>query len=186
VTLQNFTLGTFAQGAAGGGAAFESIATVTVGSGGASSVTFSSIPSTYQHLQIRGIARNATSNSFFYMRINSDTGSNYAYHRLTGSGSAASASGTASDTGLFQFGRLPNAADVVGAAIYDILDYKSTSKYKTVRGFQGYEDNSGGSINLVSGLWQSTSAITTIELTPNVGITFAQYTQFALYGIKGA
>ena len=42
--------------AAGGD--FESIATVTVGGGGAASIEFTSIPGTYQHLQIRGIIGN--------------------------------------------------------------------------------------------------------------------------------
>lgn len=165
---------------------FESIATVTVGAGGSSTVTFSSIPSTYTHLQIRGIARNASTNSLFFLQINSDTGSNYSYHRLTGNGTAASASGTATDTGLYQFGRSPNATNVFGVAIYDFLDYANTNKYKTVRGLQGYEDNSGGSINMVSGLWQSTSAITSISITMNSSLLFAEYSQFALYGIKGS
>ena len=165
---------------------FESIQTVTVGAGGSATVTFSSIPSTYTHLQIRGIARNATENNLFFLRINSDSGSNYSYHRLTGNGSAASADGSATQTGLFQFGRSPSATNVFGLAIYDFLDYANTSKYKTVRGLQGYDDNSGGSINMVSGLWQNTSAITSISITMNSSLLFSEYTQFALYGIKGA
>ena len=43
--------------AAGGGTSYESIATVTVGAGGSSSISFTSIPSTYKHLQIRAITR---------------------------------------------------------------------------------------------------------------------------------
>ena len=165
---------------------YESISTVTVGSGGSASVSFTSIPATYTHLQIRGIARNATQNDLFFIQINSDTGSNYSYHRLTGNATAASASGSATQTGLYQFGRSPSATNVFGPAIYDFLDYANTSKYKTVRGLQGYEDNSGGSVNLVSGLWQSTSAITSISITMNSSLLFSQYTQFALYGIKGS
>ena len=165
---------------------YESIQTVTVGAGGSSGISFTSIPATYTHLQIRGIARNATEGSFFFLRINSDTASNYSYHRLTGNGSAASADGSATQTGLFIFGRSPSATSVFGLAIYDFLDYANTSKYKTVRGLQGYDDNSGGSINMVSGLWQSTSAITSISITMNSSLLFSEYSSFALYGIKGA
>jgi hypothetical protein len=66
---------------------FESIATVTVGGGGASSIEFTSIPGTYQHLQVRLIGRSsstgATGNNFD-LTLNGDTASNYAYHGLYG------------------------------------------------------------------------------------------------------
>lgn len=169
---------------------YYSIATTTVGSGGATTITFSSIPSTYTHLQIRNIAREKPSGDSLYDSLyatfNSDTGSNYSQHFLRGNGSAAQAGGSASQTsttlgGIEQGG---NTANTFGAGVIDILDYANTSKYKTVRSLFGYDANGSGYIVLASGLWQSTSAITSITLTPING--FAQYSSFALYGIKGA
>jgi hypothetical protein len=169
---------------------FDSIATTTVGSGGANSITFSSIPSTYTHLQIRGIAREKASGDTLYnlmfATFNSDTGSNYAYHYLRGSGSAAAAGAGTSQTSM-SFGGIVqggNTASVFGANVIDILDYANTSKYKTVRTLFGYDANGSGYAVLASDLWQSTSAISSITLTPANG--FAQYSSFALFGIKGA
>jgi len=52
---------------------------VQVGSGGSATISFTSIPSTYKHLQIRGIARNTSGSGFNKMniRFNSDSGSVY-------------------------------------------------------------------------------------------------------------
>ena len=68
---------------------------------------------------------------------------------------------------------------------YDILDYKDTTKYTTMRGLAGQDSNGSGGVELVSGLWMNTAAVTAISVTPNTG-TFQQYTSFALYGIKRA
>ena len=76
---------------------FESIATTTVGSGGQSTITFSSIPSTYKHLQIRYAAKNSgTSENFVAMKwvYNSDTAANYSNHYIYGSGAATGSAAT--------------------------------------------------------------------------------------------
>jgi hypothetical protein len=70
------------------------------------------------------------------------------------------------------------------ASITTILDYQNINKYKTVRTIDGFDANGSGGIELISGLWQSKNAITSITLIPNSSASFAQYTQFALYGIK--
>ncbi len=173
--------------------AYESIATVTVGSGGAANVEFTSIPSTYKHLQIRGISR-GTSGSFdqIYGQINSDTGSNYANHVLFGDGSSASASGGAPNTS-FSIGANTGSTQptgAFGAIVIDILDYANTSKFKTIRALSGANGNTTqGYIWFASGLWRSTSAITSIKLERLVSGSnnpLVEYSQFALYGIKGA
>jgi hypothetical protein len=169
--------------------AFESIATVTVGSGGQSTITFNSIPSTYKHLQIRGIGRTGRASTEDNIRVtfNSDTGTNYSWHNLAGYGTGVEANGNATQTGM-NLGWITAANDgasIFGTAIIDILDYANTSKNKTSRSLTGYDWNGGGQIILASGSWQNTSAINSITLTP-VFSTFAQYSSFALYGIKGA
>lgn len=169
---------------------FDSIATTTVGSGGQSTVTFSSIPSTYKHLQIRGIARTdrATYTSDpLKLTFNSDGGSNYARHFLLGDGSSATADGVSSQTFIQNYLITTNVATsgVFAAFVIDILDYGSTSKNKTVRTLMGFDNNGSGYIGLNSGLWNSTSAVTSLSLAGQFG-TFQQYSSFALYGIKGA
>ena len=109
---------------------FESIATVTVGSGGSSTITFSSIPGTYAHLQIRATLKQSTGNGAF-ARFNSDTGNNYARHRLIGTGSAAGAFGEASQNKV-QI-NTSQGYPSFGVFIMDILDYANTNKYKTER-----------------------------------------------------
>ena len=161
---------------------FESIQTVTLGSA-ASSVSFTSIPSTYKHLQIRFIANNA-SNSDVKAQFNGDTTSNYARHYLYGDGSSAAAGANAGDNAM-SFGYVPNAtANIFGAGIIDILDYANTNKYKTARSLAGNDKNGSGLIVLYSSLWQSTSAVTSISMFPGAG-NFNQYSSFALYGVKG-
>jgi hypothetical protein len=164
---------------------FDSIATTTVGSGGASSITFSSIPATYTHLQIRGIFKPNTS-CWLGLRFNSDSGSNYAYHDLRGNGTSASAEGVASQTiaNLSLYNQSP-VTSTFNAAVIDILDYANTSKYKTQRTLGGLDANGSGNIDFTSSLWMSTSAVTSIVLSCTASATFTEYSSFALYGIKG-
>ena len=168
---------------------FESIATVTVGAGGSSSITFSSIPSAYKHLQIRGIVKNnstSTTADLIGIQFNSDTGTNYARHYLWGDGSGTVAGGIASvNYGFTGWSARSNASytNMFGASVIDILDYANTNKYKTVRTLSGVDYNGSGYVSLVSALWQNTSAITSISLDVS-GNNLTQYSQFALYGVK--
>lgn len=170
---------------------FESIATVTVGSGGAANVEFTSIPSTYTHLQIRCIHRStATSAGAFYAikyQMNNDTGSNYTYHYIVGTGSAANAyAGTSQTDGWAGVCTSDGiTASVYSAGVIDILDYANTNKYKTMRVLNGTDANGTGEAFFMSSLWMSTSAITSIKLYPNAG-NWKQYSHFALYGIRSA
>ena len=164
---------------------YDSIATVTIGSA-QSTISFSSIPSTYKHLQVRFASINASSQSII-MQLNSDTASNYAKHALIGTGASANAYGFATQSyiniqGYAAAGATPNP--VVG--VVDILDYGNTNKYKTARAIAGFDANGSGEIGLMSGLWQSTSAVSTITFKLESGGNFNQYSSFALYGIKGA
>lgn len=165
------------------------ISSITLSSA-TSSVTFSSIPQTYTHLQIRAIAKNTgNNNETILFRFNGDTGSNYSFHRLFSDGSSASAYGEANTTyaGAGSSSNTQTAQNNMYAAfIYDVLDYSNTNKFKTARCLSGKDFNaSGGNIFLFSGNWRNTNAITSITLS-TIADSFAQYTQFALYGIKGA
>ena len=166
---------------------FESIATVTVGAGGSSNVTFSSIPSTYKHLQIRISTLCSTNGPEIYSQFNSDTAGNYSWHSLFGNGATASGSnlGT-SATAIYTAGLgVGQSTSYPFVIVYDILDYADTNKYKTARILAGSDKNGSGEVELISGNWRSTSAINAIKLYGGSG-NFAQYSSFALYGIKGA
>jgi hypothetical protein len=163
--------------------AYESIATTTVGSGGSANVEFTSIPATYTHLQIRGIASSLTSN-YVLLNFNSDTGANYRTHFLYGDG--ANAQSTTNNDNYIFAGRVGNGTNVFSGNVIDILDYTNTNKNTTVRCLIGNDENGSGVILLNSGLWTSTNAITSITLTAQSAGSFRQYSQFALYGIKGA
>ena len=163
--------------------AYDSIATTTVGAGGAASVTFSSIPQTYTHLQIRYFGNAGSSDTFF--RLNGDTGSNYTRHYLYGSGSSAAAGASLSQTsGSLGYVATTANTNIFGASVFDILDYTNSNKYTTTRSLTGYDANGSGLIVLYSGLWLNTAAVTSITVLPNSG-NFNQYTSVALYGIKG-
>ena len=186
-------LGIFASGITNSKlGSYESIQTVTVGSGGASSITFSSIPSTYKHLQIRAIGRDnrASSASNLYMQFNSDSGANYTGHNFYGNGSAATAGfdgASQTSASMMRVSTTTIGSNIFSAGIIDILDYSNTNKYKTFRSLSGFDDNgvSGGQVYFWSGLWMnSASAISTITITP-VTTPIQQYSSFALYGIKG-
>jgi hypothetical protein len=167
---------------------YESIATVSVGSGGQATAEFTSIPGTYTHLQLRALARTdyAAASIAFHINFNSNAATNYSSHELTGNGTGAAA--TASTTTQYPvLGDITGSsatASVFGAVVLDILDYANTNKYKTIRSLSGNDRNGSGKLGLYSGNWRNTNAITSIQIIPGAG-DFIQYTQFALYGIKG-
>jgi hypothetical protein len=171
----------------------ELIQRVTVDAAGASSINFTSIPGTFKHLQIRGIARtaNAVTADQVKMQMNGDTSaSNYTFHTVYGNGSSALADGYGANTvaGVTPIIRITGASatsGVFGATVTDILDYTNTNKNTTVRCLDGYDLNGSGEIQFTSGSWLNTSAVTSLSMTLQGSGNFAQYSQFALYGIKG-
>ena len=175
--------------------AYDALATATVPSGGLSSITFTGIPQTgYSHLQVR---ISAQSNRGTYgidnpeLTFNSDTGNNYSWHSLTGDG-AGTGYNAVSTTSFIAVGDRTIGTGVsgtFGGIVIDLLDYAETTKYKTTRALGGADTNGviagfAGAISFSSGLWQSTSAITSITLAPQHGSLFNQYSSFALYGVK--
>jgi hypothetical protein len=169
--------------AAGGD--FESIATVTVGSGGAANIEFTSIPGTYQHLQIRALLKESggTTDYSLLVQLNGDTGSNYATHYIYADGSSVSAGGESSTTRFYGGSIAAGNKTYFGANIIDILDYANTTRNKTARCLGGQDQNGSGNVQPTSGLWMDTSAITSIKLLPAVS-GFVQHSTAALYGIK--
>lgn len=171
------------------GGSYESIASAT-GTGSSATITFSSIPSTYTHLQIRGVSEldtYASTINNITVRFNSDSGNNYAWHNVYGYNSATGASAVTTTNGMITWTALRSDSYYFKQSmIIDILDYTSTNKNKTLRSFFGVDYNAlyQGYVGLASGVWLNTAAITSISLVGN--FNFLTTTKVALYGIKGA
>jgi hypothetical protein len=168
-------------GGGGGGVSYESIATVTLTST-ASTVTFSSIPQTYTHLQLRVLSAQGNVVQAARLWANSDTiTTNYWTHYLAGNGSIKYSTASNENYALWDSGTTSGFY----ATVIDILDYTNTNKKKTIRSLQGYDLNGSGAVGLLSMLWNNTAAITSLQFADN-GSAFQSGGSYALYGIKGA
>ena len=164
---------------------FVKIASVTVGSGGASSIDFTSIPSTYTDLCIKLSTRTTrtgatldTLNVIFNSNI-----SGYTYKELFGSGSAAGSAGSASN----RFGYTSatgSTSNTFGSADLYIPNYAGSNN-KSASGDSVAENNATEAYSMLSALlWSNTAAITSISI--NCLTTFVQYSTATLYGIKNS
>jgi hypothetical protein len=169
---------------------FDTLGSVFVPSGGLSSITFSNIPQTYQHLQIRsfitqGSGGTSGSDTFNTARFNGDTGSNYMSHALFADGSSTYSTATGTSQQLIWLGiSSTSTTSSFNTNIIDILDYASSSKNKVVRGFFGHDRNGSGVVGFSSALWMNSSTgISSITIFATSG-NFSINSQFALYGVK--
>ena len=171
---------------------YESIATLTPSNSG--QMNFTSIPSTYKHLQIRLFVTDNPIGDQMIMQLGSSnsidtTASNYNFHVLGTQGSAVTSLSLSNSGGVkFAYGGngpqgSSPTSNVFAVYIIDILDYTNTNKYKTVRSLGGYNTNSTYNvIDFVSGAWRSFNAINCIRFSTN---NFGTVGTVALYGIKG-
>lgn len=191
--MLNSLVGILSGGGAGAAASsYESIATV-VGNASASTITFSSIPSTYVALQVRFISRRNTggnaSNNALNLTFNGGGTSIYTTHEIQANGStvASRAPNTNGNEIILTNGTAGSnqTANVMSVGILDIQDYKSTTRNKTIRYVAGNESNGvdTGYFTLSSGLYAATTAITSITFTNTNPFTTSSV--FSLYGIKG-
>ena len=174
----------FPTGAAG---AYDLLETQILTSS-AASVTFTGLGSytDYKHLQIRATSRQDTAVSIarHYITFNGDTGSNYAIHQLYGNGSSVGSSATAPYPRIQWYGDsvgTSTATNVFAASIIDILNFSDTSKNTTVRCLMGVANPN--QINFASGLWNSTNAVTSIDIAGQ-GANLVAGSRFSLYGVK--
>ena len=158
---------------------YDSIQTYTLSSA-QSAITFSSISSSYKHLQLRGMTKNTTTTEDAVLSLNGNAITRR--HYLYGNGTVAGAGSDATGNGVISASSA--TASAFSVFVMDILDYADTNKNKTVRALQGSDFNGSGVVAFNSWLYSTnTNAITSITLTSS-GTNFAQYSSFALYGIK--
>ena len=175
--------------AAGGAGAYDLLETINITAEG-SSFSFTGLDaySDYKHLQMRMVLGKADGDgrlNSFYLRFNSDGGTNYPSHQLTGTGSAVSANAFTNETlvRLTEVKSRNSGNGIFGAVVLDILDFSNTNKYKTVRYLGGGNNTSESKVTLGSSAWLSTNAITRIDSFSSVVGTGSR---ISLYGIKGA
>jgi hypothetical protein len=162
------------------------IDSVTVGSP-TTGVTFSSIPSTYQHLQIRAshagyLPSTSGADLLYVASINGNTLTTS--HQLYGDGATAAASVNSANVNIAAVYTQPTPLYWTGSII-DILDYTNTNKNKTIRALAGYDRNGAGVVSLSSALYSTnTNAVTSISFTGG-GSYIAAGSKFSLYGYMG-
>jgi hypothetical protein len=181
-------LGLLSQGGGAAGFAFELISTA-VGTGSSGVITFSAIPATYKHLQLRVTMRtdNAAATNTASVTFNSDTAANYSSHKFGSVNASTVSSGLASQSNMALY-TLPGNTLTTGAfsaSVLEIVDYADTNKYKTVRLMTGFSTLTPNEVSLHSGSWRSTSAVTSLTITAGTG-SFLTASRFSLYGIRGA
>ena len=159
---------------------YEPIATTTLGS--ASTITFSSIPSTYTDLRIVLVGLVSSADAGI-MRFNSDTATNYSFTRTRGDGASASSSSSANQTNIY-IGEYTSTS-VPSLTTMDIFSYAS-SNFKTALISNNADKNGSGNIFNFASTYRSTTAISSITLSCVNFTNFAAGTTATLYGIKAA
>jgi hypothetical protein len=170
---------------------YESIATLN-GTGSSATISFTSIPSTYKHLQIRMIHKGSTTgggDTYCWIRLN-NSATNYSAHNISGDGATVSQDSYNLATEMEQVIRTINSGStqtsVFSVGIIDIQDYSSTTRNKTLRAFSGYDNNGAGTARLGSGTFYNTTAVSSVQIIYQGGSNaWTTGSQFALYGIKG-
>lgn len=165
----------------------------TVGSGGASSITFSSIAATYTDLKLVISGRSdvaAVSRSQIYLQFNTDTGSNYSYRRILGYDSSSTLSdtftGTPSTAAFIAIPAAAATASTFGNTEIYIPNYLSSNQKSSSVDITS-ENNSSTAwlVGLSAALWTGTAAINQIIITTSSG-NLVQYSTAYLYGIKNS
>ena len=156
--------------------AYEAIASTIMG-GTLTSYTFSSIPSTYKHLEIRFAAITSSGGANIGLQLNGDSSSSYYYSQGYGDGSAY---GIGASVNNYLFG--PYQSTTVGSGVFRIVDYLS-SLTKTSHSYGGDDKNGSGYTGFQSSMWNNTSAITSVTVMLSGG-QFLVGTYLGLYGIK--
>ena len=165
---------------------YELISSNTVGSGGVSSVTFSSIPSTYTDLQVVAAVktdRSAQIEDDVTVKPNNVSGSANATLLLGDGSTAASYTGTQ----IYIIAKASGAtANTFSNCSLYIPNYAGSANKSFSADLTAENNTTGTNMQLVAQLWSNTSAITSLVFTPRYGSNFVQYSSFYLYGIKNS
>jgi hypothetical protein len=165
-----------------------------VTSGSQSSVTVSSIPSTYRDIKIvvSGRGTTAATSTGLNLTLNGDSGSNYDSERLYSNGTSMGTPANGLAQTSIYFADLVAASATAGVsstAEMTIYNYAGTTFQKALDGVYQLKNGTAAAGNFFtfknSGWWRSTSAVTSLTLTPAAG-AFQDGTVVTVYGIGGS
>lgn len=168
---------------------FHHLETVQLG-GAAASVTFNNLlqySGEFRHLQLRYTARTdrTAGGTFVSIRFNGDSGANYSYHNLFGTGSSVGSSASGGITRILAGEEVSNSAtaNTFSGGVIDILEPFSSSKNTTIRALSGHA-SSANSLSMNSGAWFNTASVTSMQLLCWDGTNHMAGSRFSLYGVK--
>lgn len=173
---------------------YFSIQTISITNSSTSSVTFSNIPQTYSHLQLRCLIMSQSDEQYYIMTFNNTGTSGSAYvdqgiGGVTNSSIDAWSYGNSGAMAILGRGGGTNPT-YPGYSIIDIMDYMMTNKYKVARGIntiiRNDSSNPKAELYFRSGMWMSTNAITSITIQNANNGFFVNGNKLMLFGIKGA
>jgi hypothetical protein len=161
--------------------------TVTVGSGGAANIAFTSIPATYTDLlvvfSLRSDSGSAADNAEITFNGSTTT---YSYIRLYGSGSAAASDSSSTyTTSAFIVGDGATANTFGNGYLY-MPNYASSNSKSFSIDAVNETNASAAFMGFYAHLWATSAAVTSIQFEPNGGTLFKQYSTASLYGIKNS
>jgi hypothetical protein len=167
---------------------FVKIASVTVGSGGAVEIAFTSIPSTYTDLCLKLSARSTltgTTVATGVLFINTNT-SNGSWRNLAGDGSSGFSTNNSGYIDGTYFPATNATASTFGNSELYFTNYASTTTAKAITVDGVTENNATLAYTTIRAiLWNNTAAITQIGINGG-GANFAQHSTATLYGIKNS
>jgi hypothetical protein len=153
------------------------VAIATASPAGTSTVTFSSVPSTYTDLVVI-VSGSTAGNDTIGLRFNSDSGTNYSYVQIYGDGTTAGSTRANNET----FARIGPMYNSQSITIASVMNYSNSTTNKTV---VARANNAGNQLNALVALWRNTAAITNVTVDAIFG-SFNSGTTVSLYGIASA
>jgi hypothetical protein len=164
---------------------YQAIATYT-SSGSDTFFDFTSIPTDYRYLEVRGYGRHTGSNyGNIAIRINGDTASNYEWIFSVNNGNNQSSATSTSSDHLPILQSFPSSSNNMGVGVWVFNEYKSTTKLKTVTCYGGgTESSTTGEVSMGTGTWKNSStAINSLRFFNTGTLTWAAGSKFVLYGV---
>ena len=167
---------------------YELLKSVTVGAGGATSISFTSIPSTFTDIVFKmsvRITRSGYVGDIMNVSFNGSS-TNETSRRLEGAGSGSASAASNSLLLVYQGSTTDATASTFGNGEFYIPNYAGSNNKSASN--DGVSENNGTTAyaGMAANLWSNTAAITSVEFTPDSGSNFVQYSSIYMYGIKSS
>lgn len=163
---------------------YEYINSYSVGSGGASTISFTSIPNTFTDFLIKGSVRSNRNDGSDWISITLSSGGSYTQRTLIGDGSSAF-SDSGAPSGMVTTANGATASTFGSFELY-MPNYAGSNAKSYSLDSVSENNTTGAYAQLFAGLGSGTSAVSSITFTPQYGTGWLQYTSIYLYGIKNS